>query len=181
MKKLLFNCKKLQKIFLTDFDAEYVINMNTMFENCEQLCKIDLSDICMENVIYMESMFSNCVNLKEISLPDFSNVLTINRMLYNCKNLKEFEKGDYSLERCEYMTSMFEKCKCLRSCIMPLYYESNPKKLLNMNSMFAECENLEQVNFEYPICPKTIENMFYNCKKLKSIGDQVVLNIVNQC
>ena len=97
------------------------------------------------------------------------------RMFYNCKNLKKFE--GYEFRRCEYMTSMFEKCKSLSSCVMSMssYYESNPKEPLYMDSMFAECENLEVVTFEELIWPKTIHNMFYNCKKLTSIGDQMDL------
>ena len=175
MEKMFFNCKKLKKIILTDFDTECVINMNSMFENCEQFCKIDLSHCEMSSVIYMENMFSNCVNLKEISLPELTNAFSMYRMFYNCENLKEFDFPK-PLEKCVYMTSMFEKCKCLTSCSLELYFDSNPKKLIDMRSMFAECENLEYVNFgDDQIYPRTIESMFYNCKKLGDVGDQMDL------
>ena len=175
MEKMFFNCKKLKKIKFTDFDTTCVINMNSMFENCEQLCKIDLSHFYTGDVIYMDNMFSNCVNLKEISPLDFSNVLSMYKMFYNCKNLKEFE-GD-EIRRCISMSSMFQKCKSLRRCVMYMSedYDSNPKKPLYMDSMFAECENLEDVEFGEQFWPTTICNMFYNCKKLKYIGEKMNL------
>ena len=200
MEKMFFNCKKLKKIILTNFDTKRVLNMNSMFENCEQLCEIDLSDCYMYDVIYMESMFRNCVNLKKISSetlnPQFVgkmfyncskldkldvifsiNVKDASYMFFNCQSLKKFDNTDYVLEKCVNVNSMFEKCKCLCSCSLPLYSDENQKKLINMNSMFAECENLEDVNFGnyIQICPRTIESMFYNCKKLKCIGDEMNL------
>ena len=66
MSYMFYQCKALESIDFSKFDAQNVTNMASLFEQCEKLETIDLSGFDTKNVTNMSSMFWGCSILKTI-------------------------------------------------------------------------------------------------------------------
>ena len=79
----------LEYINVSNFETEYVYNMDFMFSNCYALKSIDISGFNTKSLNSMKEMFSNCISLTSIVLSNFdvAQVKIMDKMFYNCSNL----------------------------------------------------------------------------------------------
>lgn len=75
-KSLFCYCHDITYIDLSQFDTEFVDNMQFMFNSCKNLTKITFNNVKTENVLDMGYMFQCCSALCEIDIHEFdmSNV-----------------------------------------------------------------------------------------------------------
>jgi surface protein len=67
------NCKKVTTLDVSNFNAQSVLNMNSMFINCEKLTALNTSSFKTQSVQDMSRMFDNCLSLKgELDLSNIS-------------------------------------------------------------------------------------------------------------
>ena len=91
------DCDYLEKIDLSSFNTDNVINMKNMFCFCSFLKSIDLSSFNTSNVTNMESMFSYCESLESIDLSSFNTnkVTNTNFMFMSCSSLKSIDLSSF--------------------------------------------------------------------------------------
>ena len=147
--EMFMDCSSLESIDLSNFKPNYLGSMYGMFEGCSSLRSLDLSGFNMENT-------------EEID--DYS------RMFYLCSSLTSLDLSSFEFSFAMDVSSMFEGCSSLESVSfgdMPQYTNS----YMIMNSMFKDCINLKSVDFSGwgIIIPRDIEEMFYDCRKLKTL------------
>ena len=61
---MLYNCKSIININLSNFITQNVTNMSNMFYNCNLLTPLNLLNFNTQNVTNMSYMFSECNSLK---------------------------------------------------------------------------------------------------------------------
>ncbi|MCQ2978766.1 MAG: BspA family leucine-rich repeat surface protein, partial [Clostridia bacterium] len=144
--------KKITRIDFSNFDTSNVTNMYQMFYNCSSLIEADLSNFDTSNVEKMYYMFAGCNSLTNVDVSSFdtSNVTDMSAMFQNCSSLTTLD------------ISSFDTSKV-----------SGTSYLSGMSRMFYGCTNLETLTLDKDKFDTSkvysMYNMFYNCKKLKSI------------
>ena len=78
---MLYGCKSLTNINLSNFNAQNVTNMSYLFFGCRSLTNINLSNFNTQNVTNMGRMFYGCYPLKYGNV--IVNDMKIREELYN--------------------------------------------------------------------------------------------------
>ena len=179
----MFNrCSNLTNIdFGDNFNTEKVTNMSYMFGYCYALPELDVSTFNTTNVKDMSHMFRDCHSLTKLDLSNFNtqNVTSMGSMFYYCSALTELNISNFNTEKVTTMSTMFQNCKKLRKLDLSTFNTSN---VIYMTYMLASNDNLESIVLgdDFNISNATsIDHMFYNCPKLKTIEGSIKLGETN--
>lgn len=165
-------------IDLNIIDVSKITSFCTLFLQVEVLLRkekipsynwgwIDISDWNVSNADNMAQMFSGCTwlySVGDLSKWDVSNVRAMNFMFDECRHIKTL--GDLS----KWNVSNVGKLSAED------LYEDEPEMINTMKGMFESCTNLEYIGdiSRWKIGDWVdISYMFYNCKNLTWIGDDL--------
>ena len=90
MDSAFYGCISLESLYLTNFEAPLLTNMNNAFFHCSSLKFIDLSYIVSSSITSMNRIFCGCKSLQTLVLKnlDMTNVEDAFYAFYNVQNLK---------------------------------------------------------------------------------------------
>ena len=147
MSHMFFGCSSLIELpNISKINTINVTNMKKMFFNCSSLTYIDLSSFNTQNVKDMSFMFYNCCELTEIDISnwDFRSATKVNNMFHNCSSLKTiiFEERMNSSKIID-MQFMFTNCENLEKDLTVLS-NWNTKNVVYMNNMVQNCVNIKE-------------------------------------
>ena len=74
---MFIKCSSLNKINLSNFNNDHVINLGCIFGECSSLININLSNFNTYNVNNMRSIFKGCESLKK------ENIITKDKRILN--------------------------------------------------------------------------------------------------
>lgn len=182
------NMNSLEKIFETNTSLEKIIidsdnkidNLKQSFFGCNNLKYVDLSNLDISNADNFYQCFLNCSKLETFKTQDtiFTNLNSelkvgsgFANMFSYCSNLEEIDLSGWSTlpqDNNRYSFSgMFSDCKNLRNVKLPNI------KADNINTIFANCPKLEEVDLTPLIDDKSViveaSNGFKGCSALKKI------------
>ena len=165
------------------FNTENGQKFKNMFQNCSSLTKIDgISDWKLNKAIDLSSMFSKCKLLEEIDLSkwEIPNAEYLNSMFSGCEQLKEIDLHKWDIPNAKDLNRMFYGCKQIRY----IYFKKklNCGKVINMDSMFADCENLEKlIDLSQWITDslQSLNETFRNLPNLKEFSNISSWNVKN--
>lgn len=147
MSYMFYNCGNLKEVKLNTWKTNNVKTLRCMFYECESLEQIDLSNFNTENVRTFTDIFGYCSNLKYINISNFDTHLAIEEhmceMFWQCKSLETIigvENLDTS--NCSSIRGMFNNCKKLKKLDLSKW---DTKNIDNIELLFKDCENLEEV------------------------------------
>ena len=176
MQDMFRGCSSLTHLDLSSFDTSNVTSMHTMFTSCGSLTSLDLSNFDTSNVISMHGMFGSCSKLTTLDLSNFdtSKVKDMVQMFAGCNSLKKLNVSNFNTSSATNMSYMFHNCTNLIELDLSGFNTSsvvgNSDAYSGINSMFAECKNLEKIYVSnlWDISNITEANglVFYNCYKL---------------
>ena len=177
--KMFYQCKFITKIDLSSFHSEKVTNMSYMFSDCLNLTNINLSHLNAEKVLDMSYMFYNCNNLKNINLSSVkTNLLTnMQSMFVLCINLKEINFSNFITQNVTNMDNLFKECHSLKTLDLSSLDFS---KVISIKSIFESCLNLSSIKLNTNLNTSNLinmEKMFYDCQNLENIDD--IFNLFN--
>ena len=108
-----YDCKNLREIVdIQKIHFDYCEDVERMFYNCEKLEKINLKNFNVSKCERLTEMFSGCKNLKTLDLSSFdtTNVKDMEFMFEKCEKLKEIKVSDkWQTKNCDTY-GMFQKC-----------------------------------------------------------------------
>ena len=167
---MFYQCLRLIKLNLLNFDTKNVTNMSYMFYYCNLIPKLDLSRFYTKNVTHMNFMFGGCSSVENIVLSKFNTgrVINMRGIFWNCNSLKNLDLSSFNTQNVVDMSNMFNGCKKLENLDL---YNFNTKNVNNMNSIFDGCEYLKDLNLSNFNTEK-VENMscmFFNCINLRNL------------
>lgn len=198
MKKMFYNCKKLESLNLP-FNTSEVTNMLYMFSNCTSLNALNvpfntskvndmqytfyncnklttingIENWSGESVIYASGMFSNCSKLSEkLDLSHFvttNKLKFINDMFSGCGNVKEIDLSGLITSGVTLMSSMFEDCEKLVTITGINSWDV--KAVTTTSCMFSKCQALTALNLSTWTTNKLtdVREMFLSCINIKEI------------
>ena len=177
--KMFNKCKLITKIDLSSFNFEKVTNMSYMFSDCNNLTNINISHLNAENVLDMSYIFQNCGNLNNIDLSSIktNHLSNMQNMFYLCNNLTDINFTNFNTQNVTNMNSLFKECHSLKSLDLSFF---NFDKVKTLNSIFESCLNLSNIKLNKNLnSPNLInmEKMFYDCQNLENIND--IFNLFN--
>lgn len=153
---------------LNNINVNSVTDMNYLFDGDKNLTSLDLTSWEPENTTDMNHMFSNCTNLKAVYLINSLNatdgepwfntkkVTNMAAMFKNDRQLRYIgndkssmnEGGDidlaFAVDNVTDMSQMFQGCSNIKTIQFDRYGTSY-NKVQTMNSILADCANLERV------------------------------------
>ncbi len=167
---MFYQCLRLIKLNLLNFNTKNVTNMSYMFYFCNLIPKLDLSGFDTKNVRYMNFMFGGCSSVRSIEISKFNTgkVINMRGIFWNCNSLINLDLSSFITQNVVDMSSMFNGCKLLKNLDLSNF---DTKNVINMNSMFDGCEYLTDLNLSNFNTEK-VENMscmFFNCIKLENL------------
>ena len=165
---MFYNCKKLLKLNLSNFNAPELYNIKYLFSGCLSLVSTNLSTFNSKYINQIEGMFSNCKLLKNIDISDLYtwNVKSLERMFYQCSSLESIYLNGFNSTNLQSTSYMFYQCSSLKS----IYFNDfNTTNLQSASYMFYECRSIVSLNLSFFNTPQILNMtyMFYNCKNLK--------------
>ena len=168
---LFYNCHKLTKLYLANFDTQNVINMNNMFSGCKNLNILSISNFNTQNVTDMKNLFRDCNSLNNLNLSNFKtrNVTNMVGMFFNCKSLKNLDVSNFNTQNVGDMSEMFFGCSSLINLDLSNF---NTQNVISMIGMFNGCTNLKHINLSN-FNTQNVMNMycmFCCCGSLKSLN-----------
>ena len=110
-------CHNLTSLNLSNFNAENVKDMVSMFSGCHNLTSLNLSNFKTEKVQSMSFMFSGCQNLTSLDLSNFNteDVRDMSFMFDGCHNLTSLDLSNFNTEDVQDMSYMFHDCNSLQT------------------------------------------------------------------
>lgn len=154
------NCAKLESI--PEIDFTNIVKSENMFNGCYNL--IHNFNINAPNLTIANAMFFRCQKLTNINFSNTNNIKDASTMFRDCKNL-EYVNG-LNFENATNLRECFEQCNKLiylddlkTSNATDFYFifdgcksikkvKINITKAENMQAMFGNCFNLEEIYFE---------------------------------
>lgn len=151
---------------LNNINVNSVTGMNYLFDGDKSLTSLDLTSWAPQNTTDMNHMFSNCTNLETVYLTkntsdengtpwfntrkvtNMSAMFKNNKKLYYIGEPNNINKDgdvqfDFACDNVTDMSQMFQGCSSIKSIMF--YADSNLQNVKNMNSMLADCVNLEHI------------------------------------
>ena len=167
---MFYQCLRLIKLNLLNFNTKNVTNMSYMFYFCNLIPKLDLSRFYTKNVTHMNFMFGGCSSVRSIDISKFNTgkIINMRGIFWNCNSLINLDLSSFNTQNVVDMSSMFNGCKLLKNLDLSNF---DTKNVINMNSMFDGCEYLTDLNLSNFNTEK-VENMscmFFNCIKLENL------------
>ncbi len=144
--------------------------MESMFEGCSGLEKIKLSTFGSENIMEMSNLFNGCTNLKSIEFVNFDthNVTAMDEMFKECRSLEKIDVSAFVTDKVTSMESIFMGCSGLKNLDLKSFNSSN---VINMNAMFTRCKSLQNLDIS-SFDMRNVEYIFSfsGCENLQSIN-----------
>ena len=151
------------------------LNAKNMFRNCKIIKEIDFSFFDVSRIFNMEHMFDSCTSLTSVLNFFPENVQDMSYLFHNCISLTYVEfnnTANLTYTKAINMEFMFSNCISLPFIDLEVF---KTKNVVNMNSMFYECQNLNSINFGDNFDTSLVtnmEHMFDNCISLVSLDLQ---------
>jgi len=164
------DCRKLEKLDLTNFDTSEAVNMKSMFRLCDSIKEIDLSKFNTSKVTDMSGMFYYCNNLEELDLRSFdtSEVTDMMEMFRYCESLVTLNVSSFDTAKVTNMDMMFDNCSALTSLDVTKF---NTAAVTDMRDMFSACKKLTELDVSQfnTSSAEKMDDMFYCCTGLQSL------------
>ena len=152
---------------------EKVLYFENIFSGCYKLEKLDLTYFNTQEVIDMSSLFEDCYSLKEIKIDknkfNTRETQVMQKMFKNCYSLTSFDFSGFDTWYVFSMEEMFYSCIELTSLNLSGF---SGKNIFSTGYMFYDCKNLENIIFSENFTlenANTISSMFKNDIRLISI------------
>ena len=168
----MFFCTRFQSLDLHSLNVSNVTDMSNMFDGCGQLTSLNLSGWNTSRVTNMSHMFESC-GLTSLSLTfNTSSVTDMSYMFYMCHSLTSLTfptSGSWTTGNVVNMESMFANCDKLTQLLINSW---NVSKVTNMSSMFSQCKKLTSlaVGNWNTSSVTNMSNMFYDCEAIGTIN-----------
>ena len=175
--QMFYNCTSLTTIDLVNMVTKNneFIDLTKMFYNCHNLLTINYSSTSgVIGVKNMRDMFFNCSKLVKVDLSNFNSssnhFLDLSYLFSYCVRLTEI----VSFSRYFYVydiRGMFSGCILLKSIDLGKL-RTKENTFISLFKLFYNCQQLEYISFDSNIPylgVKDIDNMLYNCKRIKEI------------
>lgn len=171
MSSMFENCSSLKELTIpSSFDALGATDMRSLFKGCKNLETLNLPDtFSTGKTTSLSSMFEDCTSLKVIELPDSFNtskVENMSSMFKNCSSLETLHLSEgFVTDNVSYVNDMFFGCSQLESLNLSSFTPSS-KKVKESRFMFADCDNLKELNlggFALPEDAPDFDENFTNC------------------
>ena len=121
----------------------------------------------------MENLFNSCPDLTKVNFDNITpNLKNISHMLYRCYSLITANLY-FNTSKVTHMDYMLCYCENLKFLDLSSFKLEN---LINSDSMFKGCKNLEEIIFDYSTRTYNLQqmkNMFKNCQKLIKINTRI--------
>ena len=169
----LFNkCTSLKEVNFINVETNQVTNLSVLFQLCQELEYVDLSSFNTSNVTHMGWIFYDCHKLKEIKgLNNFNtnNVKNMYGMFGGCNELEYLDLTNFDTSNVTDMAFMFDRCEKLKEIKGINTFITI--KVVEMNSMFRNCNQLEYLDLSKLNTSNVTEiiYMFSGCHQLKEI------------
>lgn len=164
------------------FDTSNSTDLYGMFGTLKSITNLDLSCFDTSNAIAFTCMFKNCWNLQSLDISHFnvSQATGISQMFQNCIKLSELnisskklsdnpEIYSWDTSNVEVMNSTFAGCASLKEINLSHF---NTSKVYDMNGMFGGCCSLEKLNISsFELNALNDSNSF----GFLGIGDQLLM------
>ena len=139
---MFFNCHSLVNIYQSNFNTEYVTNMEYMFYGCSSVRSIHIANYKTGNVKNMSHMFCGCSSLKGLDLSNFDtkNVTTMTSMFEDCTSLVCLDLRNFNTEKVFDMVWMFHNCSSLEFLNI---YNFNIQNVIDLSDIFQGCVSLK--------------------------------------
>ena len=191
MSYMFYNCNNLQDFTYISHNyncSYYIKDTIGMFYNCSSLKTFSFANLYMDflgncsidyqSVDYyrnMSYMFYNCQSLESIfSSNDILYVNDMRRMFYNCYSLSSFDITNFcsnNTNNNQYvdLSYMFYNCSLLSNFI----FSDKNIYTKDMNNMFSNCKSLKSINLNRFKSDSNwfinMSRLFYNCHNLEQI------------
>ena len=191
MSYMFYNCNNLQDFTYISHNyncSYYIKDTIGMFYNCSSLKTFSFTNLYMDflgncsidyqSVDYyrnMSYMFYNCQSLESIfSSNDILYVNDMRRMFYNCYSLSSFDITNFcsnNTNNNQYvdLSYMFYNCSLLSNFI----FSDKNIYTKDMNNMFSNCKSLKSINLNRFKSDSNwfinMSRLFYNCHNLEQI------------
>ncbi len=147
------------------FDSEYDPNV-------ENITTIDLSEILLNDLTQTNSLFKGCNSLKSLNLkfPTKKTLTSIDSMFSGCQAIQTLNLTGIKISSITNMSHMFEGCTSVRNIYLDEDWDTS--KTVDMNSMFAECRDLREINISHfqTTSLTDMSKMFFDCRRLRKIN-----------
>ena len=165
------NLKNIRLIYLSDFDASKVTNMDSMFYGCSNLSFIKFGNINTSSLHYMSNLFQRCTSLTSVNFSnwDTSKVTAMKWIFEGCSNLERVVFGNISTSSLLKLTGLF--CNCYNLISVDFRY-FNTSHVTDMGYMLSNCSSLKSLDLSSFDTSKieNMDNMFFNCSSLKYLN-----------
>ena len=110
--KMFMECKDINEMDLSKFDASEIRDMNNMFAYCSSLTSINLSNLNTENVEYLYCKFRGCSSLTSIDVSSFctNKVTNLHYMFDGCASLTSINLENFQTPLVDEAEYMFRDC-----------------------------------------------------------------------
>lgn len=165
LSSMFYNCMHLTNAEITNNEAT---SLAFMFQYCSNLGEFSFNHMDTSNVGQFSNMFDGCSSLAVV---DTSNLDTSNAtdcsMMFRSTKIEEFDFSSISMAKLENISAMLSGTNLINVDITPLTIYANR---LNMDGLFENCQNLEQIIAPYGTDwsegDYQINNFYYNCTSL---------------
>ena len=150
-----------------EFDDNITIrsgyDLSYLFSGCFQLEYVKFGKIIADEPISMENMFYSCGKLKEVDFSGLNEISTNNTkmMFYDCESLEDVEIP-FGADCLKSMNRMFYNCKEIKKIKFNQLNTNNSdgENPVTMDSVFANCSKLKSVD----ISPFDMSNVLYDSR-----------------
>ena len=152
---------------------EKLETLEGLFQGLSYLIEVDFSELKTDYIRSMENLFNSCPDLTKVNFDNITpNLKNISHMLYRCYSLITANLY-FNTSKVTHMDYMLYYCENLKFLDLSSFKLEN---LINSDSMFKGCGNLEEIIFDYSTRTYNLQqmkNMFKNCQKLIKINTRI--------
>ena len=137
-------CSSLKTInYLSSLDPSKVKSLGGMFCECASFVNLNLTWLKTKSCHNMSALFEKCVNLEKLMLPEHLEtkfVKDMSFMFHGCVKLEKIDLSGIKTGNVVNMGSMFCNCESLKEIKFSKSFKTH--KVMNMEKMFSGCGNL---------------------------------------
>ena len=164
MWNMFFDCKRLSKLDLSNFNTSKVQRMDEMFSGCSSIEELDLSSFSFSSVEEIKEMFMDCTSLENIVFPKEPNTITcinISGVFQNCKSLKSICLHNFDIYDTTDMSYMFSGCSSIKELDLSHFYNAG---YIKTECMFAGCDQLSKLDIRnLDLNDLSVSSMLMDC------------------
>ncbi|MBQ6231620.1 MAG: BspA family leucine-rich repeat surface protein [Eubacterium sp.] len=160
------------------FDFSKVKSFDHWFFECKALTQIIDGSVSSttDYAIYTDSatkmsyMFDTCNNLRSLDLSGFDthSVTTMENMFARCGNIESIDMSSFETDVLNTCRSMFKDAALLKEVILGENF--NCKKVTTFQQMFHNCKKLKSIDMSMVSTESmtNLQSVFWNCEELES-------------